>query len=76
MAPPRFERCLAPLVIWSRWPFNAGESFGIVFMRLAEQMDAGRLSPKLAPVMSMPHGMRMPSFMRVYLQRCVVERFS
>ena len=50
-------------------PILAGESFGIVYMRIASLFERGKLSPGLAPVMAMPHGMRMPGFMRVYLQR-------
>eukprot|EP00798_Chlamydomonas_sp_ICE-L_P005068 gene5069-34863_t len=66
--PPDFEQCIAPLVLWSRWPYNVAETYGALYMRLAHAVESGTMSANLAPVVATPHGLKIPHFTKIFLE--------
>eukprot|EP00798_Chlamydomonas_sp_ICE-L_P023260 gene23260-30488_t len=64
--PPDFEQCIAPVVLWSRWPFNVGETYGELYMRLAHAVQNG-MSTDFAPVVATPHGLKIPTYTKIFL---------
>eukprot|EP00798_Chlamydomonas_sp_ICE-L_P031667 gene31667-6868_t len=69
-SPPSFDPCTTPLVVWTRYPYNMGETFSTLLTRLSHAIDSGMLSPvsAFAPIVATPHGMRLPTYTELYMR--------
>lgn len=67
-APPDFDACTVPLVLWTRWPYNLAEAFATVYARLLRAVAEGDVARpgEVLPVLATPHGLQAP--------RCVVHK--
>jgi hypothetical protein len=63
---PVFDTCIIPLVMWSNWIFNFGESLSLYYARLWASSVSNSLPRSFLPVLATPHGLSAPHYFNVF----------